>query len=178
MEEIQMLKAGKVGIVPTDTLYGLSAGAFDAAACARIYALKGRDEGKPFIILIADMSDLSRFGIELTAVQKSYLDTVWPGPVSVILPCPHEEFTYLHRGTTTLAFRLPILPELRALLRETGPLVAPSANPQGLEPAHTLEEARAYFGDRVDFYIEGGRKDAKPSTIISLASGVPVVIRP
>jgi len=176
-EAIKILKNGGVGVVPTDTLYGLCASVFSRAAVERIYDLKSRTETKPFIILIASSHDLAAFGITLSTDECTFLDTVWPGPVSVILPCKLEKFEYVHRGTQSLAFRMPKSPKLHEFLSKTGPLVAPSANPQGLAPAHTIAEAKKYFGDAVDFYIPGGRKEGKPSKIVSLVSGTPVVVR-
>lgn len=177
MKEAKILRTGGVGIVPTDTLYGVCASALSKPAINRVYSLKGRAEHKPFIILIASISDLAQFSIKLTTEQKAYLNEVWPGPVSVILPCPLKKFAYLHRGTHSLAFRLPKSAKLREFIKRSGPLAAPSANPQGMEPAHTIAEAKTYFSDKVDFYIAGGRKEGKPSTIISMVSGKPEVVR-
>jgi L-threonylcarbamoyladenylate synthase len=97
--------------------------------------------------------------------------------VSVILPCLSDSLSYLHRGTQSIAFRIPDDERVYDFLQKTGPLVAPSANPQGQEPAYTIEEARSYFSDRVDFYVDEGEKRAKPSTLISLVSGKPVILR-
>ncbi len=175
---VQALKEeGGVGVFPTDTLYGIVGSAFSKKAVERIYNIKGRDDNKPFIVLISQISDLATFGINLTADQLTYLDSVWPGPVSVILPCLPDEFAYIHRGTQSIAFRIPNDEAIREFMQKTGPLVAPSANPQGLEPAYTIDEARNYFGDTVDFYIDEGEKRAKPSTIISMLSGEPIVLR-
>ncbi len=173
-----ILKNGGIGIMPTDTLFGVVGLARNPKAVERIYALKGRDENKPFIILIGSIEQLGEFGIMLTDAQRAYLASVWPGKVSVILPTPSEELAYLHRGTQSLAFRLPKKLWLRRLLKKTGPLVAPSANPQGMQPAATVREARAYFGNRVDFYMFGLRREGKPSKLVSLVSGEPVVLRP
>ncbi len=166
-----------VGVIPTDTLYGIVGSALSKKAVARIYAAKGRDESKPFIVLISQISDLALFGIKLTLGQAEFLTSAWPGPVSVIIPCPLKKFEYLHRGTNSIAFRMPKNTAIHDLLKQTGPLVAPSANPQGKEPAHTIAEAKAYFKDAVDFYLPGGTKNAKPSTIVSLVSGIPVILR-
>lgn len=176
-KEAQILKNGGIGVVPTDTLYGVCASAFSKSAVERVYDLKGRNENKPFIVLISSLDDLKQFGIKLTADQKAYLGEVWPGPVSVILPCLLKKFAYLHRGTNSLAFRLPKSPKLREFLKKTGPLTAPSANLQGAEPAHTIKEAKNYFGEKVEFYISGGRKEGKPSTIVSMVSGKPEILR-
>ena len=92
----------------------------------------------------------------------------WPGPVSIILDCLDEKFSYLHRGTKTLAIRLPAQDSLKALLTEVGPLIAPSANPEGLLPAEDIKEAKKYFGDSVDYYMDRGRITGKPSKLIKL----------
>ncbi len=174
---VKIIKNGGVGVFPTDTLYGIVADALVAKSVERIYDIKSRNETKPFIILISNISDLSKFGIKLTKDQSQYLDSVWPGPVSVILPCALKKLQYLHRGTNSLAFRFPKNKKILELISATGPLVAPSANPEGLKPAETISVAKKYFGDKVDFYVSGGRKEGKPSTIVSMVSGAPVVLR-
>jgi len=77
----------------------------------------------------------------------------------------------LHRGTKNLAFRIPKNQNFRKFLSKTGPLVAPSANSEGEEPAKTIEEAKKYFGKAVDFYLDGGKLTAKPSTLIKISNG-------
>jgi len=176
-EIVALLKQDAVGVLPTDTLYGIVGRAATPRAVSRIYDIKGRDEHKPFIILISSPSDLKKFNITLTSTQKKILNKVWPGPVSVILPCPHKSFEYLHRGTRSLAFRLPKNPFLQTLIKKTGPLVAPSANPQSKKPAETILQAQKYFADQVDFYISGGTKKGKASTIIDLTTDTPQIIR-
>ena len=178
MHAAQMLKGGGVGVIPTDTLYGLVASATNEAAVRRVYALKQRSLTKPCIILISSLDDLTLFDITPTGEQEKTLATYWPGPTSVVLACGVEVPEYLHGGTHTLALRLPADPALQALLHESGPLIAPSANPEGLPPATTLEEARAYFGDSVDFYLEGGVRTGAPSTLITLdAAGATTLLR-
>lgn len=167
----------EIFIYPTDTLYGLCASAFSKKAVERIYTIKGRDENKPFIILIASLNDLKKFHIVLSKEQKIFLQKVWPGKVSVILPVPQKKFEYLHRGKKSLAFRLPKKKLLLDLIQNVGPLVAPSANPQGGKPAETIKEAKKYFGGNVDFYISGGKLQSKPSTIISLVTKEPKILR-
>ena len=174
---LQKLKKGAIGVFPTDTLYGVVGSALSKRAVERIYRVKGRSEGKPLIILISALSDIKKFGIPLTPEHTTFLNTVWPGPVSIILPCPHTKFAYLHRGTRSLAFRMPKQKSLRDFLKLSGPLTAPSANPQGLKPAHTILEAKKYFANAVDFYVPGGRKIGKPSRVVSLLSGKPEIIR-
>ncbi len=169
MREAETLKKGGVGVLPTDTLYGLVASIEHEAAVRRVYALKHRSLSKPCIILIASRDELARFGIALTEAQATVLDQQWPGPVSVVLACGGDVPEWLHGGTHTLALRLPANESLRAFLHESSPLIAPSANPEGLPPATTAEEALAYFGDTVDFYKDGGVKAGQASTLIALA---------
>jgi L-threonylcarbamoyladenylate synthase len=173
----KVLENGGVGVLPTDTLYGLVGSALSLKAVTRIYQLKKRDPKKPFIILINSLADLKSFKIKIGLKTRSILAKYWPGKVSIILPCSSGEFNYLHCGGKTLAFRLPDKKDLRNLLKKTGPLVAPTANLEGLEPAKTIKEARAYFGDQVDFYLNQGRLDSSPSTLIALKRGKVVVKR-
>ncbi len=174
---VSILKHDGVGVIPTDTLYGIVGSAFSEWAVERIYGIKGRDEGKPFIILISSFSDLKKFGIELNASQKKFLKAVWPGPVSVILPCTQKSFSYLHREQKSLAFRMPKNAFLEKLLKKTGPLVAPSANPQSKKPAETIQDAQKYFGDKLDFYSGSGAKKGSPSTIVSFQDGTLKILR-
>ncbi|HTH92904.1 MAG TPA: L-threonylcarbamoyladenylate synthase [Candidatus Paceibacterota bacterium] len=180
MDLISVLKNNNIAIVATDTLYGILGNAFNKETVERIYDVKGRDENKPFIVLIPAIETVSQFGATLTDDNKAFLEKYWPGPLTVILPISpeyQEQFSYLHRGTNELAFRLPAKQSLQELLRQTGPLVAPSANPQGLSPAFTVEEAKNYFGDGIDYYQDEGRVEGLPSTIVRISNGEITVIR-
>ena len=163
-----ILKLGGVGIIPTDTLYGIVGGALKKETVERIYALRKRDLKKPMIILISGVGDLKKFGIILNSAQKKILSNIWPGKVSIVFDCKYKKFEHLHRKSKTLAFRLPADDELIGLLKKVGPLVAPSANLSGKKPAETYLEARKYFGEKVDFYVDSGKLKSKPSTIIKI----------
>ena len=172
---IKAIKRGGVAVVPTDTLYGIVGSAFDKGVVERIYNIRERDKDKPLIVLIGSLDDLTRFNIK--QLPRQILKGLWPGKVSVILPCPGKKFEYLHRGTGEIAFRLPQDKFIREILKGTGPLVAPSANIQGMEPAYTIEEAENYFGSKVDIYVDKGRIKSKPSTLVSIVEGDIVVLR-
>jgi len=163
---------GAVGVIPTDTVYGVVARATDQSAVARLYALKSR-EHKPGTIIAANIDQLVELGIKrryLTAVQQ-----FWPGAVSVEIP---HQVSYLNQDTGRQAFRIPDNDDLIRLLENTGPLQTTSANSPGKAPAVTLDEARAYFGDDVDFYVDGGDlSDREPSTIIRIIDDAIEVIR-
>ncbi len=174
---IAALRRDKVGVLLTDTIYGVVGRALSRKAVARLYEVKGRDSKKPFIILISSYADLKKFGVKLTAAEKKFLATNWPGPLSAILPVPSRKFAYLHRGTKSLAFRMPRPAHLRALVRQTGPLAAPSANPEGEPPARNIREAKNYFGGKVDFYLDGGARRGRPSKLVRLTGGKIEILR-
>ncbi|MDD4606937.1 MAG: L-threonylcarbamoyladenylate synthase [Patescibacteria group bacterium] len=174
---IQKIKNGQVGILPTDTLYGLVGSALNSRSVERIYQIKKRDLTKPLIVLISSIQDLNLFKIKLEKWHKDFLEKYWPGEVSVILNCPNEEFKYLHRGSQTLAVRLPDKPDLIDLIQQTGPLVAPSANPENSAPALNIQQAQNYFGQQVDFYVDQGELNSSPSTLVDLTGEEIKVLR-
>jgi L-threonylcarbamoyladenylate synthase len=171
-----ILKNG-IGVIPTDTIYGIVCSALSRKTVERIYSLRKRNTGKPVIVLIGSLSDLKKFGVVLGVTDYKLLAKLWPGPISVILPCESNKFLYLHRGRKTIAFRLPLNAKLRGFINKTGPLIAPSANFEGQPPAKTIKEAQKYFGDNVDFYIDNGRLKSESSTIILVKNGTVHVIR-
>lgn len=178
MDELaRALQAGGVVVMPTDTIYGICASALNESAVERLYLIRKRTPTKPLIVLIADLADLERFKIVLSSFQRTFLEKHWPASLSVIVPCIDEQFAYLHRGTKTLAVRLPADERLRALIRSTGPLVAPSANPEGLTPAKTIAEARAYFKNEVAHYADGGVLEGQASTLVSIVDDKVAVLR-
>lgn len=164
-EIVRILLAGGVGVVRTDTLYGLVARADDETAVRRIYELKGRDDDKSPIVLISTTTQIYD---RLSDAHQSFIDGVWPGPVSVIVPSQNAP-SWIRRGNASVAYRLPADASLRDLLHSTGPLIAPSANPQGMQPAMNIREARYYFAEKVNFYVDGGQVDnPQPSQLLRL----------
>lgn len=164
---IEILQNGEIGVLATDTIYGLVCRAEDRRAVERVYALRKRDLDKACIMLIASAEEMKRFGVRFDTFTKRVAHVVWPGPVSAVLPCDDDRWAYLHRGTKSLAFRVPGDSDLRKLLKQTGPLIAPSANLQNTFPAETIDRAREYFGGAVVAWEDAGRLHAKPSTLIA-----------
>lgn len=164
----ESLKKGGIAVIPTDTIYGIVGSALNPQTVEKIYTLRKRALDKPMIILISSIDDLKKFEIKLTSKQKEFLEQNWPNPLSVILPVKKEKFKYLHRGKNSLAFRMPKNDKLLNILKQIGPLVAPSANFEGEKPAETIEEAKKYFGDKVDLYLDGGQFVTIPSTIVEV----------
>jgi L-threonylcarbamoyladenylate synthase len=181
---IKVLKEDGVVIMPTDTIYGMVGRAQEEFVVNRIYTIRKRNSTKPCIILIGEIEELEKFSIILTEEQKNKLEELWhisamadmchERATSVVLDCPDPALEYLHRGTNTLAFRLPAQQALRDLLLKTGPLIAPSANLEEESPSETITDAKKYFGlpaqagDSVDLYIDGGTIKNKASKLIKL----------
>lgn len=170
---VKLLLNGGAGLLPSDTIYGLSCRALDEAAVEKLHKLKGRDSDKPFIVLISDIKMLDLLSI--SPKQARLVDKYWPGSLSAILPSLAPG--YLTRGTQSLAVRLPDYPELSKLINEVGPLVSTSANLQGQEPVKNMAAARALFGDKLDFYVDAGELNNPPSTLAVVADGKLRVVR-
>ena len=171
----QLQKPGAVGVIPTDTVYGIVARAVDQAAVKRLYGIKKRSH-KPGTVIAASLKQLESLGLKhryLKAVEQ-----FWPGAVSVIIPVPGAELAYLHQGKLGLAVRIPVTAELQTLLNSTGPLLTSSANQPGKPTAVNIEQAKAYFGDQVDFYEDGGDlSDRQVSTLIRIVDDAVEVLR-
>jgi L-threonylcarbamoyladenylate synthase len=172
----QLQLSGAIGVIPTDTVYGVVARAADPAAVARLYQLKDR-EHKPGTLIAASLEQLEALGLKhryLKAVEQ-----FWPGAVSVVIPAADPALAYLHQGKQALAVRLPDNAELVKCLEQTGPLLTSSANRPGQPPANTAAQAKAYFGGQVDFYTDGGDLSGRqPSTVIRIIDDAIEVLRP
>ena len=168
-----LLISGTVGVMPTDTVYGLVCRAADQSAVAKLYKLKSR-EHKPGTIIAADISQLTDLGIKTRYLKA--VEQFWPGAVSVIIPS--RDLDYIHLGVGGIAVRIPQQDMVHELLLQTGPLLTSSANQPGEPPANTISEAQAYFGDSVDFYVNGGDLSGhEPSTVIRVIDDAIEVVR-
>lgn len=170
-ELVKVLAEGGVAVMPTDTIYGMVGKAENERVVERIYTIRKRAPGKPCIILIGDIKELEKFSIHISVEQKKALAKYWSSdssPTSIVLDCLDKALSYLHRGTKTLAFRMPASEGLRGLLLKTGPLIAPSANLEALPLSQDISEAKEYFGGAVDLYIDGGLITTRASRVIRL----------
>ena len=169
---IKLLSDGAVGVLPTDTVYGLVAAADNEQAVERLYKLKSR-ASNPGPVIAGNIDQLVELGI-----PRRYLKAVeqyWPGSVSIEIP---HDLKYLNQGTGRQAFRVVDNPEVKDLLNKTGPLVTTSANPPGGKTATTLKQAEKYFDDQVDFYVDGGDLSKREaSTIIRIVDDAVEVVR-
>jgi L-threonylcarbamoyladenylate synthase len=171
---VDQLQTGAVGVLPTDTVYGLVCSARNREALDRLFIVKPR-EAKPGTVIAASVEQLVELGL-----HKRYLTAVaqyWPAPLSVVIPCG-QELDHVHRGLNSIAVRIPADEALNRLLIETGPLMTTSANMPGEATAQTIAEAKQYFGDAVDFYVDGGDlSNRPPSTIIRVVDDAIEILR-
>ena len=171
---IEALRAYKLVVAPTDTIYGLLARADSQKAVDELYRVRRRDRTKSCIILLGSTNDIP----ELTTEQRYIYDQLYcERPTTIVTRVSPDVMPHLVRTDATLAFRV-VPPEtaLSELIRLVGPLLAPSANLAGQPPATTINEAIAYFGDQVAVYVDGGEvAEAVPSRIITFTDDGQVV---
>jgi L-threonylcarbamoyladenylate synthase len=171
---VSTLLSGAVGVMPTDTIYGLVCRAADEVAVKRLYALKNREQ-KPGTVIAATIDQLVSLGLKARYLKA--VEQYWPNPLTIIIPCG-PELNYLDLGKLSLAVRIPKNEPLQELLQKTEPLLTTSANHPGEPPANTLKEAQKYFGDSVDFYVDGGDLAGHaPSTLIRVIDDEVEVLR-
>jgi L-threonylcarbamoyladenylate synthase len=170
LEAARIIDAGGTIAFRTDTFYGLGVDPFNAAALQNIFALKGREAGKPILLLIADRGDVDRFIEKRTALFDEIARRHWPGPISLIGAARAELPQQLTGGTNSIGVRLPQDEAVRELLRQCGgALTATSANPSGKQPPRTAQEVQGYFTQGIDLIIDGGETSVtKPSTVLDL----------
>lgn len=156
-EATRLLKEGKVVAIPTETVYGLAALANHPEAVEKLYRLKNRPRENPLIIHLHDALDLTNYMDEIPPSVKGLTDRFWPGPLTIVLPIQEGVvLPAVSAGLKTQAFRVPNHALTRALIAQTGPLVAPSANLSGRPSTVSPEQVEEDFG--ADFpVLDGGR---------------------
>ncbi len=176
------LAGGGVVLMPTDTLPGLHARADAPAAVARITVLKGRDEGKPLLVLCADADAARGLVGELAGRVWDYAGRCWPGPYTLVLPAGPAAPPTATRGGPTLAVRVPASRRLRDLITASGgALISTSANVAGEPPATDLASAARQFTAGVDLVLEtdwDGASEAAVSAMLDLTEWPPRLLRP
>ena len=163
----------------TDTFYGLGVDPFNATAVARIKRLKGREEGKPILLLISDINDAEKLFQSTSAAFERVSKKFWPGPLTIVAPAVNELPLDITAGTGTVGLRLPDDENVRLLVRVCGgSLTATSANPSGSQPARSASEVQNYFQIGLDVIVDGGEVTVtKPSSVIDIVAVPPRVIR-
>jgi L-threonylcarbamoyladenylate synthase len=169
---------GEIVVLPTDTVYGIGADAFDPAAVRRLLRAKGRGRDMPPPVLVSATGTLDALATDVTSQTRKLVETFWPGPLTVV--CRQQASLQWDLGDTrgTVAVRMPDHDVARSLLDRTGPLAVSSANVTGQAAARTALEAETMLGDSVQVYLDDGPTGAgDPSTIVDVTREVPVVLR-
>lgn len=174
-----IIKQGGVIAFRSDTFYGLGADPFDARAVARVRALKGREDGKPILLLISDASQVARLILEPSKEFQEMAAKFWPGPLTIVGKANTDLPQEVTAGTGTVGVRLPADERVRDLVRECGgALTATSANPAGRAPARSAQMVRNYFPEGIDLIIDGGGVTAfEPSTVVDATTSPLRIIR-
>lgn len=180
-EAAELIKAGELVVLPTETVYGLGANALDGQAVAKIFAAKNRPQFNPLIIHVADRQAAERFVVMNERAQK-IADAFWPGPLTLILPRRDGGGVndLVSAGLETLAVRVPSHKVMQAVMKQSGvPIAAPSANASGEPSATTPKHAAESLGDNVSYILAAGACNVGlESTVLDLSGDVPVILRP
>ena len=172
------VRAGRLVVVPTDTLYGVGADAFDGRAVAELLAAKQRGPDMPVPVLVGSWSTIDGLVGTVPPVARDLVEAFWPGGLSIVLP--HAPSLAWDLGCTrgTVMLRMPLHPVALELLRDVGPMAVSSANVSGQPPATTVEEAREQLGETVEVYLDGGVcATGVASTIVDLTGAEPRILR-
>jgi len=173
----EVLKNGGVVVIPTDTVYGLAAGAFAAKAQKKVYSLKGRSYSKPLILMPPDVHSLKAIA-EISVPADRLIKKFWPGPLTIILSTT-QTGRMVSGGRQNIGARIPKSKILLSLLKICGfPLFTTSANPSGKPSAKSGAEAQKYFKGKVDLIIDCGRCEiGKESTVVDVTHFPGTVVR-
>ena len=175
---ISALKGGRLVVLPTDTVYGLGADAFDGAAVAALLAAKGRGRNMPVPVLVGSWHTIDGLVYSVPEAARQLIRAFWPGALSLVVQQAPSLQWDLGDAQGTVMLRMPLHPVAIELLREVGPMAVSSANVSGRPPAVTAADARDQLGDQVEVYLEAGPSaQGAASTIVDLTGAQPRVLR-
>jgi L-threonylcarbamoyladenylate synthase len=177
IQALQILQSGGLVAFPTDTVYGVGALAFDAAAIEKIYAAKGRSTEKAIPILFGDAADLEQVTAQVSEMALRLATRFWPGPLTLVVP-KHPSLPEAVSTAPTVGVRVPDHPVARALLRAAGPMAVTSANLSGQASPCTAQEVCNQLGGRIPLILDGGgTPGGVPSTVVNCLGAEPQVLR-
>jgi L-threonylcarbamoyladenylate synthase len=173
-----VLSSGQLAVLPTDTVYGIGADAFDGDAVTDLLAAKGRGRDMPVPVLIGSWSTIEGLVTAVSGRTWDLIEAFWPGGLTLVVEHAPSLSWDLGDSRGTVAVRMPLHPVAIELLEQTGPLAVSSANRTGQAPALTAADAQAQLGDDVAVYLDGGpATTGVASTIIDVTAEVPRVLR-
>ncbi|BBY38456.1 putative threonylcarbamoyl-AMP synthase [Mycobacterium mantenii] len=173
------LKGGRLVVMPTDTVYGIGADAFNSAAVSALLSAKGRGRDMPVGVLVGSWHTIEGLVYTMPDGARDLIRAFWPGALSLVVTQAPSLQWDLGDARGTVMLRMPLHPVAIELLREVGPLAVSSANVSGRPAAVDANEARSQLGDLVDVYLEAGPSDqGAASTIVDLTGATPRILRP
>lgn len=175
---VDAVRAGRTVVLPTDTVYGIGADAFNNDAVASLLAIKRRGPDMPVPVLVGSWDTIQGLVREFTQTAQTLVEAFWPGGLSVVVPEAPSLPWNLGDTRGTVMLRMPLQPIAIELLRETGPMAVSSANISGKQPPTTAIGAKQQFGSAVGVYLDGGEASiGQPSTIIDISERDPLILR-
>ena len=172
------VKSGRLVVMPTDTVYGLGADAFDSGAVTGLLAAKGRGRDMPVGVLVGSWHTIEGLVYTVPHSARELIRAFWPGALSLVVQQAPSLQWDLGDARGTVMLRMPLHPVAIELLREVGPMAVSSANISGRHAATTAEEAQHQLGDLVDVYLDAGPSGAQAaSTIVDLTGPEPRIVR-
>src|SRR6266576_3236320 len=176
----ELLHAGGLVALPTETVYGLAANALDAKAVSHIYEVKGRAAHNPIIVHVASVAMARRCVTNWPALADELATAFWPGPLTLVLPKAEDIPDIVTAGGATVGVRWPSHPFIQAVIRECGfPLAAPSANLSNRISPTNAGHVRRQLGDKLPLIVDGGPSQVGiESTVLDLTAAAPRVLRP
>jgi tRNA threonylcarbamoyl adenosine modification protein (Sua5/YciO/YrdC/YwlC family) len=165
-------------VLPTDTLYGIAADAFDSSAVSALLRAKRRGRDMPVPVLVGSWNTIDGLVLSVRQPARELIRAFWPGALSLVVAQAPSLAWDLGDTRGTVVLRMPLHPVALELLAEVGPLAVSSANISGSSPARTADEARAQLGEDVAVYLDGGAADhGVASTIVDLTADAPRILR-
>ncbi|MGE0216548.1 L-threonylcarbamoyladenylate synthase [Mycolicibacterium sp.] len=175
---VSAVKGGRLIVMPTDTVYGIGADAFDSDAVAALLAAKGRGRDMPVPVLVGSWHTITGLVYSVPQSAKELIRAFWPGALSLVVHQAPSLHWDLGDANGTVMVRMPLHPVAIELLREVGPMAVSSANISGRSAAVTAAQAREQLGDLVEVYLEAGPSEQQAaSTIVDLTGAHPRVLR-
>jgi L-threonylcarbamoyladenylate synthase len=172
------LRSGRLVVLPTDTVYGIGADAFDSTAVAALLAAKGRGRDMPVGVLVGSWHTIEGLVYTMPDGARDLIRAFWPGALSLVVTQAPSLQWDLGDARGTVMLRMPLHPVAIELLREVGPMAVSSANVSGRPPAVEADDARDQLGDLVDVYLDAGRSQQQAaSTIVDLTGDTPRILR-
>ena len=171
-------RTGNLVVMPTDTVYGIGADAFNAAAVRALLAAKGRGPDMPVPVLVGSWTTIDGLVMSVPPVARTLIEAFWPGGLSLVVEHAPSLSWDLGDAKGTVMVRMPLHPVALDLLRLVGPMAVSSANRSGSPPATNSRAAEDQLGDDVSIYLDGGESPiGVASTVVDLTSQVPRVLR-